>query len=237
MSTAEKPLPILEHINELRRRLLIALISLFFTIGISLFFTEKLIHILTGPIGGLQVLQSIDVTENLGVYMRVALLSGFILDFPIIIYELLRFILPGLNKKEKRFVAYSIPFTTIFFLAGVAFAFFVMLPTALPFLMKFLGVTTVPRLSSYISFVTSLLFWIGVSFETPLFIFILAKFNIVTAGMLLKGWRYAIVIIAVMAAMITPTVDPVNMGLLMLPLIILYFISILFAFLARKTKK
>jgi sec-independent protein translocase protein TatC len=233
MSETDKPRPILEHINELRRRLLIALASLVLTVGLSFVFTDKLIIVLTAPVGGLQALQSIDVTENLGVYMRVALLTGFILDFPIIIYELLRFILPGLNAKEKRFVAFSIPVTTVFFLGGVLFAFFVMLPAALPFLMKFLGVTTVPRLSSYISFVTNLLFWIGISFETPLFLFILAKFNIVTAKTLLKGWRYAIVIIAILAAVITPTVDPVNMGLLMLPLIALYFISILFAFLAR----
>ncbi len=236
MSTADKPLPILAHINELRRRLLVALISLLFTVAISFLFTEKLINLLTIPVGGLSILQSIDVTENLGVYMRVALLSGFILDFPIILYELLRFILPGLNKKEKRFVAFSIPVTTVFFLTGVAFAFFIMLPAALPFLMKFLGVTTIPRLSSYISFVTNLLFWIGISFETPLFLFILAKFNIVTAKTLLKGWRYAIVIIAVLAAVITPTVDPVNMALLMAPLIVLYFISILFAFFARNKR-
>jgi len=82
-----------------------------------------------------------------------------------------------------------------------------------------------------------MLFWIGISFETPLLIFILAKFGVVSAKTLLKGWRYAIVVIAVLAAVITPTVDPVNMAIFMTPLTVLYFVSILFAFLARRKAK
>ncbi len=89
------------------------------------------------------------------------------------------------------------------------------------------------RLSNYVDFVTNLMFWIGLSFEAPLVMFILAKFHIVNARMLARQWRVAIVIIAVIAAMVTPTVDPVNMGLLMLPLFILYLLSVLLAMLAR----
>jgi sec-independent protein translocase protein TatC len=228
---------IIQHIEELRHRLLFALISLLVMVVASFFFAEKVITYLTIPIGGLSKLQAIDVSENIGTYMKVALLSGFTLDFPIIIYELLRFILPGLTKKEQRYVLLSIPFITVFFLGGVAFAFFIMMKPALQFLMGFLGVKTTPRLSGYIGFVTNLLFWIGISFETPIFIFILAKFGIVSAKKLLKGWRYAIVVIAVIAAVVTPTVDPVNMAILMAPLIVLYFISILLAFFARRKSK
>jgi len=122
----------------------------------------------------------------------------------------------------------------VFFLLGVAFCYFVMLPAAIPFLVGFLGVKTTPRLSSYISFVSNMMFWIGVSFELPLVVFILAKINIVTAKMLANQWRIAIVFIAIMAAVVTPTPDPVNMSIMMAPLMVLYVLSIFFAFIARR---
>jgi sec-independent protein translocase protein TatC len=108
-----------------------------------------------------------------------------------------------------------------------------MMPSALPFLTTFLGFQTKPRISNYIEFVTNLIFWIGVSFETPLVIFVLAKFKVITAKMLVKQWRYALVIIALMAAVVTPTPDPINMGLLMLPLTGIYMLSIVMATFAK----
>ncbi|MHC1740268.1 MAG: twin-arginine translocase subunit TatC [Anaerolineaceae bacterium] len=227
---------LIDHIEELRRRLLISLIALIIGVAISLFFGQKIVDFLTIPIGGVTKLQSIEITENVGVYMRVSLLAGVILGFPVILYEILLFILPGLKRNEKRFVILSIPLATLFFVGGVVFAFYIMLPAALPFLTSFLGVQTLPRLSSYISFVTNLLFWVGVSFEMPLFVYILARFGLVTARALLSYWRQAIVLIAILAAVITPTVDPVNMGLMMTPLFILYFVSILFAWFATRRK-
>jgi sec-independent protein translocase protein TatC len=164
----------------------------------------------------------------------VSLLSGFILSLPFILYELLAYILPGLTQNERRWVLISIPLASVFFLIGVAFCYFVMLPAAIPFLTGFLGVKTTPRLSSYIGFVTNMMFWIGISFELPLLVFILAKLKIVNAKMLLKQWRVAIVVIAIVAAVVTPTPDPVNMSLLMAPLFVLYMLSILFAYLARR---
>jgi sec-independent protein translocase protein TatC len=138
-----------------------------------------------------------------------------------------------LKKSERRWLYLAIPIATVLFIAGAAFANFVMLPTAIPFLVNFLGTPTTPRLSNYVNFVTSLLFWIGLSFEAPLIIFILAKLKLVTPQGLLKKWRIAIVVIAVIAAVISPTVDPVNMFLVMLPLIFLYFLSIFFATFAK----
>ncbi len=234
--TDPKAMSFFGHFEELRKRLLIALISLAVGVSVSLFFGEKAVAILTLPIGGLDKLQSIEITENIGVYMRVSLLLGVILAFPMIIYQLLLFVLPGLNIREKRLVLLAIPFATLFFLAGVAFAYFVMLPAALPFLINFLGVTTNPRLSSYISFITDLLFWIGVVFELPLLIYVIARFGLLTPKSMLRYWRQAIVIIAILAAIITPTVDPVNMSLMMLPLVVLYFISVLFAWLANRNR-
>jgi sec-independent protein translocase protein TatC len=93
------------------------------------------------------------------------------------------------------------------------------------------------RVSTYVNFVTNLLFWIGMSFESPLLVYLLAKFNIVTPGFLIRQWRYAIVIIAVLSALITPTVDPVSMGLLMAPLFAIYLLSILFAAFARPIER
>jgi sec-independent protein translocase protein TatC len=222
-----------EHIDELRRRLLYSVLALVVGVIASFIFADRIINLLVEPIGGLKNLQSIEVTENISVYMKVALLSGFILVLPFITYQIVAFVLPGLKSNEKRWLFIAIPFITLMFLSGVAFTYFVMLRAAIPFLIGFLGVQTIPRLSNYIGFVTNLMFWVGVSFESPLVILILAKFKIVNAKMLLKGWRFAIVISAILAAVITPTTDPVNMGLLMAPLMGLYLLSVLLAFLVK----
>ncbi|WP_049784849.1 MULTISPECIES: twin-arginine translocase subunit TatC [Anaerolinea] len=226
---ADKEMAIWDHINELRSRLLKALFSLIVTTLLSFMFSQYAIEILARPIGGIKNVVSIEVTENVGVFMRVSLLSGFILALPYILYQIFAFIVPGLLPHEKRILFTVIPIASILFISGVAFSYFVMLPAAIPFLVSFLGVQSFIRLSNYINFVTNLMFWIGVSFETPLIVFVLAKFKIVNSRMLLAQWRYAIVIIAVIAAMITPTVDPVNMGLLMAPLFALYLLSVFFA--------
>lgn len=221
------------HIDELRRRLLISLAVLGVTTLASFAVAEWVLQKLTLPIGGLQNLQSIEVTENMGVFMRVSLLTGFIAALPFILYEMLAFIMPALQKNEKRWLFLTIPAITLLFLAGAGFSYFIMLPSALTFLTSFLGVQTTVRLNNYVNFVTGLIFWMGVVFQMPLLVFALARIGLVNARMLLKYWRYAIVVIAVVSAMITPTVDPVNMALLMAPLIVLYLLSVLFAFFAR----
>ncbi len=222
------------HLDELRHHLLMAVLALAVcTVG-SLFIADRFINLLAIPVGGLQKLQSIEVTENIAVFMRVALLSGVIIAMPVILYQLLAFVLPGLKPNEKRWLYLIIFFGTLLFATGVAFAYFVMLPASVKFLIDFLAVETKPRISNYINFVTDLIFWMGVAFQTPLIIFALAKFNLVSAKTLAKKWRQGLVIIAILAAVITPTVDPVNMALLMVPLIGLYWLSVLLAYLARR---
>ena len=223
-----------DHLNELRRRLFTAVIAVVVTSAISFLAANYFIQVLTVPVGGLKNLQAITVTENVGVFMQVSLLGGVILGMPVIVYELLLFILPGLTPKEKRWIYIAVPSISLLFLTGVLFSFYIMLPRAIPFLLGFLAVKTVPRISDYIGFVTNLMFWIGISFETPLIIFILAKFKVVSAKQLIQYWRYAVVIIAVIAAVVTPTVDPINMSLLMIPLMGLYGLSIILAALARR---
>ncbi len=127
-----------------------------------------------------------------------------------------------------------LPPVILFFLGGVCFAFFIVLPAAIPFLTSFMGIRTEIRPSDYISFSTNLIFWIGIVFEMPIIIYIAARLHVVDSRMLLKNWRQAVVVCAVLAMMITPTVDPVNMLLLMVPLIALYFLSILGAKLAER---
>ncbi len=233
----EKLMPFWEHVEELRKRLFISLIALIVTTLVSFSFAEKVIDFLSEPIGGIQALQSIEVTENIGVFMRVSLMCGLAIALPIILYEILAFVVPGLKPNERRWVFIGLGVGTIFFVMGIFFSFKIFLPTALQFLLSFMQVQTIPRFSGYVKFVTNLLFWSGVSFELPLIIFVLAKVHLVNAQMLLKQWRYAVVIIAVFSAIITPTVDPVNMGLLIIPLIGLYFVGILFAFLAQGKKQ
>jgi len=232
-----RQMSIWEHVNELRKRLFRAVIGLVLTTTISFSIASKLLEMLAVPIGGLGKLQSIEITENMGVYMKVSLLSGFIFALPYILYQLLAFIMPGLKPGEKRWVIMAIPLATLLFVIGVAFSYFVMLPAAIPFLTNFLGIPTTPRLSNYFNFMTNLMFWIGVAFEAPLVVFVLAKLRLVSAKALLKQWRIAIVVIAAIAALITPTVDPVNMGLLMLPLFLIYLLSAIFAWLARRNEE
>ena len=234
MTEEEKEMTIWDHLGELRNRLFLALIGLVVTTLISFIFADRFVILLTRPIGGLQNLIAIEVTENISVFMRVSLLSGFILALPFILYELLAFVIPGLTDNERKWVIMAIPLASVFFLLGVAFCYFVMLPAAIPFLVSFLGVRTTPRLSNYIDFITNFMFWMGVSFELPLLVFVLAKLKVVNAKMLAKQWRIAVVIIAVVAAIVTPTPDPVNMSLMMAPLMVLYLLSILFAFIARR---
>lgn len=232
-----RQMSIWEHVNELRKRLFRAVIGLVLTTTISFSIASKLLEMLAVPIGGLDKLQSIEITENMGVYMKVSLLSGFIFALPYILYQLLAFIMPGLKPGEKRWVIMAIPMATLLFVTGVAFSYFIMLPATIPFLTNFLGISTTPRLSNYFNFMTNLMFWIGVAFEAPLVVFVLAKLRLVSAKALLKQWRIAIVVIAVMAALITPTVDPVNMGLLMLPLFLIYLLSAILAWLARRNEE
>jgi sec-independent protein translocase protein TatC len=229
--------PIWGHLLELRKRLIFGLVGFVAFVAVSFIFADKVISYLSGPIGGFENLQAIEVTESLNVYVRVALLCGFILALPWMLVQLLIFVLPGLTTKEKSWIFIFVPLATLFFLCGVVFAFYIMMPPALEFMTEFLGIDTNVRLKNYIDFVTNLLFWVGICFEAPLIVFLLAKLRIVNAKMLLKGWRIAIVVIAILAAVITPTGDPVNMALLMAPLLVLYMLSILMAKVANKSNE
>ena len=225
----ESSAPLLNHLNELRIRVFKAFLALMVATGISFAFSEQVIGYLAIPIGGTTNLVSIELTENIAIFMKVSLLGGFVLSMPFIVYQIMAFILPGLKRNERGWLLVMVPFATLLFAGGVAFTWFVMLPTAIPFLTNFMGITTQVRPENYFEFITRIMFWIGVCFEMPLVIMFLAKMKFVTAKQLAGGWRYATVVMAVIAASVTPTVDPVNMGLVMAPLMGLYVISIVLA--------
>ena len=229
IETLAGQMTLLEHLEELRRRLVIVSVAVLITTLASFAFAQQLVDLLARPIGGIQMLESIDVTENITVFMKVSLMGGFILAMPVIFFQLIAFIVPGLTKSERRALFIILPAATLLFLSGVAFAYFVMLPRAVPFLLQFLGIPTAPRPQSYFSFVTRLIFWIGASFELPLVMAFLSRLGVLSPEFLARNFRYAIVIIAILAALITPTPDPLNMSLVMAPLLLLYGIGLVLA--------
>jgi len=222
----ETPQTLLDHLNELRIRLFRGLIALVVGVLLSAVFTDRLLKYLIKPYG--TELQVLGPTESVVIYFRVALLAGAIFVMPYITFQLFMFIAPGLTRKEKRWIYMALPATTGLFLIGVAFAWFVMVPAALGFLQDFESEVFRAEWTAerYIAFLTSLLFWIGVAFELPVVIFVLARLGIVGPTPLLRNWRLAVVLITIVAALITPTVDPFNMLLVVAPLLVLYLISI-----------
>ncbi len=220
------------HVDALRRHLIRILLVIFATVGVSFVFTPTLIDYLSLPAGGIDTLRAIEVTESVGVFMKVALLSGIAIALPYIIFEIWLFAAPGLMPRTRQVSLVTIPLALVLFLGGMAFAFYVMLPAALPFLLNFMGIQTELRPASYFGFVTGVMFWIGISFEFPLLIYFLSMIGMIKPGVLAKQWRLAMILIAVLAAAITPTVDPVNMALVMAPMTVLYFISIGLSYMA-----
>lgn len=226
-----------EHIEALRLHILRSLFYVLLATVISFSFTSRLIDYLAQLVGGLEALRAIEVTESVGVFMRVALLSGLLFSIPFVAFELWVYIAPGLMPRTRQISLVFIPLAGIFFAAGVFVAYYFLLPPALHFLLNFMGIRAELRPQSYFNFVTSLLFWIGIVFEFPLVVFVLTWLKIIQPRLLTAQWRFAIVIISVLAAIITPTIDPVNMLLLMLPMTALYIVSIgmsYFAILLRR---
>ncbi len=228
------PQSLLVHLDALRKHLFRAALVLVAATVIAFAFASQIINLLALPVGGIDSLIAIDPTEPIGTFMRVSLLTAFAVTLPYIILELWLFIAPGLSRDSRIFGLYAIPIAVIFFAGGMAFTYFVLLPQAIPFLVNFGGLTSQLRPSSYIRFVTSIMFWIGIAFQFPLIIYVLARVGLVRAQVLINQWRLAIVIIAVLSAMITPTIDPVNMALVMGPMIVLYFLGILLAKIAER---
>lgn len=230
------------HLTELRNRLVKAMLALVIGTVIGFVAAGDGLDVLRQPY--CEVVQqseecrlvTLGPTGNVIVYFRVSLLIGAIISIPIVTYQLLMFIFPGLTRKERRMILLSIPAVTFLFLVGVGFSWYVLMRPALGFLEGFQTEIFRPEWTAdlYLSFVTSLLFWMGVAFQTPLILFVLSLIGIVDAPGLRRAWRVAVVGAAAAAAFITPTVDPVNMMLVMAPLIGLYIISIFLVMIGQR---
>lgn len=228
----EEPASFFEHVGALRKHILRSVVVLLICAVVGFAFLSTLLEFIAQPIGGLSELQAVDVTEPIGVGMRVVLLAAFAVALPYIIFEIFLFVAPALPRRARVIGLFTIPLVVIFFFGGMAFAYYLILPTGLPVLLNFLNVSTQIRPSSYVRFVTNLMFWIGALFEFPLLAYILTAMRILSPSVLLKNWRIAVVVISVLSALITPTIDPINMLLVMVPLMLLYGLSILLSLLA-----
>ena len=222
------------HLKELRNRLGVSFVAVIIGTGVGFIFAGTVLDYLRSPYCQITGFASdcelviLGPTGGIFAYFRIAITLGAILAMPLITYQFLMFILPGLKPKEKRWILGSLPVATTLFMFGVVFTWFILIPPSLRFLEGFESGLFRPEWTadSYLGFVSALVFWMGVSFQSPLIFFILSLLGLVHPHTLIKNWRVAIVGAAIAAAIITPTIDPVNMFLVMTPLLSLYTVSI-----------
>ena len=236
-TSKDRRLTLLGHLLELRHRLTMSAIVLVVAIGVSFIFAGQLFEIIKRPADNMQFVY-IDVTEMMSIYMKVCLASGLVIAMPYMIYHFVMFVSPGLTSKEKKSVYLIVPWVGIMFIVGVVFGYLVLLPPALRFLLTFGTDIAVPqiRIENYVSVVVRLLLAIGLVFELPVLITFLARLGVVTSKWLANKRKWALLMAFVLAALITPTMDPINQSIVAAPLIILYEISIWLAWLVQKRK-
>lgn len=220
----------MDHLRELRDRLIKAVLALLLTTVLSLTFAQQELELLVSLKGDHRLI-ALEPTETFVSYLKLGFYTGIALSMPLLVYQLFRFLAPGLTKIERRWVLTSLPGITLFFAAGVVFCYFIVLPSAIDFLFNFGGgvVENTWSVAKFLSFVTQFLLAVGVAFETPLIIFLLSKLGVATPKRLRKFRRWAYVLAFVVAAIITPTPDPVNQTIVAVPIILLYELGVLFA--------
>jgi sec-independent protein translocase protein TatC len=225
------------HLDELRRRLVVCLISVAAGVIISFAFADQLFAVLIKPAEGVSLI-FVEVTEMLSTYMQVCFIGGIVISMPVLVYELIAFVAPALTPREKRYLWIALPFIIAMFAGGVLFGYFVLIPPAMNFLLSFgTGIATPQiRIGNYVTLVSRLLLAIGLVFETPVITTLLARLGILSSGWLLRQWKWAVILAFVLGAVITPTIDPVNQTLVAAPLIVLYLLSILLARLVEKRR-
>ncbi len=240
----EKEMPFLEHLEELRSRLIKALVAVTFFTMLSWFFIDHIFTFLVAPYKQAIALANekikdpapaqalhliyLNPTGGFMIFLKLAITVGILASIPVIVYQLWQFAAPGLLAKEKRIVPWIVFFTTLCFLAGAAFCYFVVLKYGLGFLLTFQSETLVPMVSidEYFGFVTILLVVFGLVFEMPVIAYFLTRIGLLTPEFLRQKRRYGIVAMVVAAAVLTPSTDAFTMMLLAVPLLMLYEVSI-----------
>jgi sec-independent protein translocase protein TatC len=244
----ERSMTLIEHLVELRTRLVRVAIGVIVGLVIGLVLIApggpvELVDVIIrtfAPINEAYApLQAVNTAETFTSYMSVALTLGVILAMPVIVYQLLAFIVPGLTDRERRVLYGSLPFVTLFFISGVVFGWFITVPTAIRFLIGFSQsdlIQAQPTISDFLSTVTTLLLINGVVFELPVIIYVLAFLGVVTTAQLGKYRRFAVIAVVIAAALITPTGDPINLLLLAVPMYLLYEVGVILSrFVPKRT--
>ncbi len=240
----ERPMELASHLKELRKRLVVCVIAVAVGFGVSYAYSARLYEILASPLlSSMPEAQSYfvftGITEPFFIYMKVGFFGGVVLASPVIFYEIWDFISPGLYRHEKAWFLALVAASVLFFLSGVLFAYKVVFPFGFKYLLSYSTYGLRPMLSmdAYFSLATKLLIAFGLVFELPLAMLMLARLGIVTAGRLVSWWRYALVMILLASAILTPTPDVFNQMLMAGPLIVLYGIGVVGAKLFGKKKE
>jgi sec-independent protein translocase protein TatC len=223
-----------EHIKELRQRLFRAVIALVIGTLIASTFADTLVTLLVRPLnssGEAARVVVLDPTEAPIIYFKIAIAAGFGMALPYILYQIYGFIAPGLYPNERSVILFSVPAVIVFFLLGALFTLQVLIPISLPVLMGFLGEVVEPTysLEKYTSFVTTLVVWMGLIFQTPLLVYVIARLGLLSHKQLTSARRIVWFLAAIFAAVVTPTTDPVTLLLVTGPFITLYEVGILLA--------
>jgi sec-independent protein translocase protein TatC len=251
MSSAPAPAPagedlprmtLLEHLEELRRRIVYSVVAVLVAFLACWGFAEQIFHFLAVPVyrylpAGTK-LAFLGITEPFMLYIKVALLTGAFVSAPVVLLQVWGFISPGLYARERRYAAPFVVFGTLFFVAGGAFAYYVAFPFAVQFLLE-VGQEFQPMITAdrYLSFLMTVILGLGLMFELPIVIVLLAKVGLVTPRFLLRKFRWAVLIIVFVAALVTPTSDIFNLSLFAVPALLLYLLGVAAAFLVTRPKK
>ncbi len=235
-------MPLTAHLEELKTRLIRVLIVVGIGFGVCYLFKDWSFKVITKPLVDAMPAQSsmifTGLPEAFFIHMKIAFFASLLLTAPYTLFEIWRFISPGLYREEKKYVLPFLFFSTILFGGGVLFGYYIALPPAFAFFVSFSTDFLKPMISfrEYLSLTLKFLLAFGLCFEMPVFMFFLAKIGIVNAKMLAKQRRYAILIIFIAAAILTPSPDAISQVIMAIPLMILYEVSIVVAKFARKDK-
>jgi len=230
-----------EHLEEFRRCLLKSVVAIALSSGVGYFFSESIFRFIVAPLQrSLQPGQNLigtGVTEAFFTEIKVALAAGVFFSSPVIFYQIWRFLSPGLSGGEKRLVVPFVLCASAFFLGGAFFCYSVVLPIAFVYFIEqygTIGVTPAIRIGEYFTFFFRMILAFGVTFELPVFTFFLVRLGIWNYRLMLSSFRYALVAIFIIAAILTPTPDIINQSLLAGPMVLLYVVSIGVAYLWRR---